>query len=495
MRTGIFLTLSLLLSELTNIESIYSLPKVPRRVPRRRYPVSDEHLFPSHAPNHYRNVMDSWTDIQRVPKDQINFPLLRPTDFGADPTGLTDSTSAFQQCLQAALAFNTSGHHLAFGVVDLGGVTIDLGGGDYLISAPIAWPVYTGNFRMIDGTLRASSSFPNDRWLIEVGNSTSCKNGQGSCNEDASFEGLFLDANQVAAGGLRVSATMGANVGPQMFFLNFTTSGIQLDGGHEVMIHETWLGEFLYSDSRKENGTASVAVGIQINGNDHYVTNTIVFSSHVGVQINGAADILDGVHTWNLALSNGGTGIAVYGSQNRFNGVYLDFNDIIFYNTQVQVVLDSFFLCGGHIVFHPTSANQEFRGIALLGNEYNCVDQNENNTIEVNVTDGSFGTINDFTVVGTVMENGFTSRSPTASKVITNTQPTTTWTVDFSDSLAFDTNIAPIVSVQYSFTLPSGIFTQHAARPTGNGAVVTVETSTPVSGTLSITVDQSHHTA
>lgn len=48
------------------------------------------------------------------------------------------------------------------------------------------------------------------------------------------------------------------------------------------MVHESWLGEFLYSDKRKENGTASTAIGIVINGNDHYVTNTIIFSSHIG---------------------------------------------------------------------------------------------------------------------------------------------------------------------------------------------------------------------
>jgi hypothetical protein len=33
-------------------------------------------------------------------------------------------------------------------------------------------------------------------------------------------------------------------------------------------------------------------------GNDHYVTNTIVFSSKIGVAVYGAANILTGVHTW-----------------------------------------------------------------------------------------------------------------------------------------------------------------------------------------------------
>ena len=30
---------------------------------------------------------------------------------------------------------------------------------------------------------------------------------------------------------------------------------------------------------------------IQVNGNDHYILNTIVFSSKIGVEVNGAADV------------------------------------------------------------------------------------------------------------------------------------------------------------------------------------------------------------
>jgi hypothetical protein len=33
-------------------------------------------------------------------------------------------------------------------------------------------------------------------------------------------------------------------------------------------------------------------------GNDHFITNTIVFSSKIGVAVTGAANLLTGVHTW-----------------------------------------------------------------------------------------------------------------------------------------------------------------------------------------------------
>ena len=56
-----------------------------------------------------------------------------------------------------------------YGAKDLGGVTIDLGGGDYYISSPLVIPNMYGNMRIVDGTIGASSSFPSDRYLIELG--------------------------------------------------------------------------------------------------------------------------------------------------------------------------------------------------------------------------------------------------------------------------------------------------------------------------------------
>lgn len=36
----------------------------------------------------------------------------------------------------------------------------------------------------------------------------------------------------------------------------------------------------------------------QINGNDHYIMDSIVFSSKVGLEVNGAANFIKGVHVW-----------------------------------------------------------------------------------------------------------------------------------------------------------------------------------------------------
>ena len=54
-------------------------------------------------------------------------------------------------------------------MVNLGGATLDLGGGEFLVSAPLVIPPHVGNVRIRGGTLRASASFPPTRFLIEIG--------------------------------------------------------------------------------------------------------------------------------------------------------------------------------------------------------------------------------------------------------------------------------------------------------------------------------------
>ena len=236
-------------------------------------------------------LLSSWSDF-RAPA--AGDPSINPWTFGADPTGVNDSTAAWKATLAALFNATDKQHPLANGIANCGGATVDLGGGTYLISEPISIPQNYGNFRFVHGTFRVSPTFPASRYVIEVGGGA-CNNSQKSCNQDLGFEGLFIDGMQVAAGGISISDTMGANIGPQMFILNFTSVGILLAGGHEGMIHETWLGEWMYDSKNKESGPASTATGILITGNDHYVQNCIVFSSHYGLTTSGAANIITGV--------------------------------------------------------------------------------------------------------------------------------------------------------------------------------------------------------
>ena len=54
--------------------------------------------------------------------------------------------------------------------------------------------------------------------------------------------------------------------------------------GHEVMMDRCWLGETNFDFDHEQHGVKPNATAIQINGNDHYILNTIVFSSLGSIQ-------------------------------------------------------------------------------------------------------------------------------------------------------------------------------------------------------------------
>ena len=296
-------------------------------------------------------------------------PVISPVNFGADPTGVADSTAAFEAVTQALLNRTSGNTVLDNGIADLQGATVDLGGGAYLLSKPFKIPSFVGNMRVIHGSLRASASFPTSGYLIQVGDTTGCTNDQGSCNVNIGLAGLSFDGSQIAAGCVYIGDTMGAVYGPQNYAVNFTTVGLNVTGGHEVMAVQSWFGEYLYSDKRKENGTASTAIGIQFNGNDHIANDIIVYSSKIGIHVNGAANFITGIHTWNLATGNGGTGILVSAPQVRVTSCYLDWNDLVVADPGLFTVMDSFFLCGGRIVLKAVSTGA-VTGFYAAGNQF-----------------------------------------------------------------------------------------------------------------------------
>ena len=73
------------------------------------------------------------------------------------------------------------------------------------------------------------------------------------------------------------------------------------------MLSEAWLAECYWS----ANGPCAEkadSIAVQINGNDHYLTDVIVFDyAHVGVEVNGAANVLQAVPALAPVWSSMGT--------------------------------------------------------------------------------------------------------------------------------------------------------------------------------------------
>ncbi len=133
-----------------------------------------------------------------------------PLDYGGDPLGKRDSSAALSQCVAACVNYSAAidflGHFpgdASFGngrfIANAGGCEIDLGGGEFLLSAPVVIPEYVGNLRLGHGSLVADDTpgvFQNGSFLVVVGVEGSCNVPQGSCNVDL---GLYVFARRAAA--------------------------------------------------------------------------------------------------------------------------------------------------------------------------------------------------------------------------------------------------------------------------------------------------------
>jgi len=423
--------------------------------------------------------MAAWRPVTAPAASHVYSPL----DYGADPTGVADSTAAVAAALSALLNASAPwGEHGDKGMRDAGDSALDLEGGMYLVSAPLEIPPSYANLLVTRGSLIASQSFPRDRFLIELG-------GTDGGNINVGFSGLFLDASQVAAGGLRTVGLDGGVIGPQVYVFNMTSFGIQVVGGFEVTVMQSWVGEYWWGNPNKENGTASTAVGISKDGNDGDVNDVVVFSSHIGLVINGGANSVQQVHTWNLANANGGIGILVNTSQARFAECYLDWNDVVLTQPTLVSFTGGIFLCGARIrLVAPPSGVAH--GVYLANNEYvGAYCHMGAPTVEAQ---GAFTSVSDVSVSGALADEQYRVRGTTATLVVSSgPTPTTSFTANFTDALLFDTAVVPIRSVTYSLTLDNGTaLAAHAARP-AKGAVVTIDVAGRVTGSVTITVDQS----
>ena len=409
---------------------------------------------------------------------------------------------------------------MASNITDLGGAVLQLSGGTYLLERPVSFPSMVGNFKVVYGTLRASASgFPkakagNSRFIIELGESDElCKktNKQKSCNENVGFEDLTIDGNRVAYGGLSINATMGANVGPDMFFINFVASGVRVNGGHEVMLHQSWFGATYYDAKHNPDGSLRMqgSCAMEVFGNDHIVSDVIVFSAEVGLHITGGANLIRGVHTWNDATALGGRGIVVEAGSTRLMQVYLDYTSLVLVDPIRDItVANSFFLGMGNIVLEATPAGKgSIDGLAIVENTFGNWNMPSNTTVVVDERSGVlFTSIMDFTmrsnaacpkmstrgitVVGTSTGGG--SKRTSGSKA-------SRFEVDFTEQLVF--KHAPMRTTHYMLEVADdGTFVREALRPPGSGGssnnfTVAVETDQPVRATASIAVTQSQYRA
>ncbi|KAJ6706163.1 POLYGALACTURONASE QRT3 [Salix purpurea] len=376
-----------------------------------------------------------------------------PIGYGADPTGARESSDAIKKALYDAFQVQ-NGLELLPDVHDLGGVVIDLQGGNYKISKPIRFPSGGGNIVVKRGTLRASETFPGDRHLIEL-----CYRGGG-----------IFTLNSVRT---RIN---------NCFFIHFTTQGILVREGHETLISSSFLGQHPTvggdKNEKKFSGTA-----IDLESNDNSITDVVVFSAAIGVLLRGEANILTGVHCYNKANVFGGVGIIVKPTAflTRINNCYLDFTNIVMEDPiQVQVT-NGLFIGDAYIVLQ--SINGKISGLNIVDNMFKGEGRNLNPIVEL---DGNFTRIDQV-----VIERNNVRRMSLKSTVgkLTVAGNGTKWVADFSSVLIFPNKIS---NFQYSFYV-RGVPTEnmvHAVTDVSKNMVV-VESNKVVNAVVSVEVDQS----
>lgn len=114
--------------------------------------------------------------------------------------------------------------------------------GERMKVADIPGSFPAGNVHVQNGEFRALSTFPSNGSVVTVG-AQPCKtpSGQGSCNENVGFHSITIDGSHVASACLEISAAMGAVLDSSSAIFGFVDNGILIEGGHEVMVTDTWF--------------------------------------------------------------------------------------------------------------------------------------------------------------------------------------------------------------------------------------------------------------
>nr|XP_004295510.2 PREDICTED: polygalacturonase QRT3 [Fragaria vesca subsp. vesca] len=437
--------------------------------------------------------LSSLFEASNVTKDGRVF---YPIGYGADPTGANDSTEAIAKALEEAFQLESSLEMLP-GITDLGGVVIDLQGGNYKIAQPLRFPPNRGNIVIQGGTLRASETFPGDRHLVELWSPNSQKlrgktsitnqfffdqkvqDGEGIYYEDIIFIDILFDSS-FRGGGIYIVNSARIRI-TNCFFLHFTTQGILVEKGHETYISNTFLGQ--HSTVGGDHGERGfTGTGIDLASNDNAVTDVVIFSAEVGIVLRGQANMITGVHCYNKATGFGGIGILVKlagNSQTRIDNCYLDFNAIVMEDPVQVHVTNGFFLGDGNVVLK--SVNGKILGLNIVNNMFTG---NPRSMVPMVQLDGQFGDI-DQVVIDQNNVIGMSLKSTVGRQSVEGNG--TKWVADFSSQLVFPNRINHF---QYSLhTKGETKFTTHAVTNVSNNVVV-VESQNVVNGVVSIVVHQ-----
>ncbi|CAI0401508.1 unnamed protein product [Linum tenue] len=355
-----------------------------------------------------------------------------PIGYGADPSGSRDSADPILRAINDAFQLQ-NGHRrqLLPGIHDLGGIVIDLQGGNFLISKPIRFPPGTGNIVVQSGSLRASDDFPANRHLIELWSLSPRVTDKASYYEGITFRDIIFDSSY-RGGGIRVVDSVRIRI-DHCFFLHFTTHA-------------------------------------------------------VGIVLRSEANTVTGVHCYNKADVYGGVGILVKpeASLTRIGNCYMDFTGVVIEDPSQVRVTDGLFIGGANVVLR--SIKGSISGLNIEGNMFRGYEGVGNSIVEL---DGNFTAV-DQVVIERNNVKDMVLKS-TAGRV-TVAGHGSRWVADFSRVLIFPNRVSHFqyaFHIRGAAEGGGGVGNNvtHWVSGVRRNAVV-VESSAKVNAVVSVVVDQ-----
>jgi hypothetical protein len=294
-------------------------------------------------------------------------------DYGADPTGKADSSSAFSQAIEAAWAIGRkNGFNFSYGP-DLGGIVIDLVGGQYLLDSPVVWPNQAGgNLVMQHGSVHASAAFPMGRYLFELDqvpppapsdyedalalsdaclygdpSSSACLQGRPAAAtssaasgplrgtatgyDDITFRSVLFDSN-LRGGGVKLLNALRVYF-DGCYFIGYAYDSAGLwttEAGGAVYVAQSWFSGFDWPDTRCETNKTDVGLAMLIEFPDSMADEVIIACSRGGIIDHSGAFVAQSVHVFGVA-NEGGYGYFSINSTNlasRLIAPYVDWSRI-----------------------------------------------------------------------------------------------------------------------------------------------------------------------
>lgn len=271
-------------------------------------------------------------DIQDIIKDMKEWSKSNPVYYGADPTGVSDSSAAINECIQANI-----------------GKTIEFTAGIYLLNNPINTPYETENRTSIklNGAILIYNSTVQTNGVINVGSNETdadtVATGSTLYHYDTVIDGGTIVNNGSAAAGISISKHF---MGLKITNCNIYSSGNGIsvfDNGSNRSYPLDLLVDNVYII---KTGELSAGIGIDFGRNtDSTVNNTRIYGFKTMIKSFGT-DTFTNIHTLGRGNNVDGTVSIEFSFSIFVNNLYNDNVQTVFHFTgldgqSIEAVLEA----------------------------------------------------------------------------------------------------------------------------------------------------------